>query len=177
MIQEIAADVLLGLAAATVLASALGILVMRGVYRKLHYVTPAALVAPALVALAVFVRQGVDENTGETLLAVAFMVIAGPFLTHATIRAARIRDQGDWRGRPGGPAPPSRPARTGLAGRRPPCRPAAGRSCPAPRRVTDPLRGAARADGHRAGHRADPGGRRGDRRGPDPPAGPPGRSS
>ena len=110
MIQEIAADVLLGLAVATVLASALGILVMRGVYRKLHYVTPAALVAPALVALAVFVRQGVDENTGETLLAVAFMVIAGPFLTHATVRAARIRDQGDWRGHPDGPPPSSRPA-------------------------------------------------------------------
>ena len=98
MIQEIAADVLLGLAAATVLASALGILVMRGAYRKLHYVTPAALVAPVLVALAVFVRQGVDENTGETLLAVAFMVIAGPFLTHATVRAARIRDQGRSQG-------------------------------------------------------------------------------
>ena len=60
--QEITADVLLGLAAATVLASALGILVMRDVYRKLHYVTPAALVAPALVALAVFVREGVDET-------------------------------------------------------------------------------------------------------------------
>ena len=105
MIQEVFADVLLGLAVAVVLASALGILVMRGVYRKLHFVTPAALVAPALVALAVFVRQGLDENTGETLLALLFMVIAGPYLTHATIRAARIRERGDWR--PGkGQAPP-----------------------------------------------------------------------
>jgi hypothetical protein len=24
-------------------------------------------------------------------------VIGGPFLTHATIRAARIREKGDWR--------------------------------------------------------------------------------
>ena len=33
------------------------------------------------------------------------MVIAGPFLTHATIRAARVRETGDWRpGRHGGTA-------------------------------------------------------------------------
>jgi multisubunit Na+/H+ antiporter MnhG subunit len=95
--REVAADVFLGLAAVTVLASALGILLMRGVYRKVHFLTPAALVAPALVAGAVFVRQGLDENTGQTLLALVFVVFASPFLTHATIRAARIREHGDWR--------------------------------------------------------------------------------
>lgn len=106
--QEVFADVLLGLAAAVVLASALGILVMRDFYRKLHFVTPAALVAPALVALAVFVQQGLDENTGETLLALLFVVIAGPYLTHATIRAARIREKGDWRLGKGGQVPPQK---------------------------------------------------------------------
>lgn len=105
MIRDVFADILLGLAAAIVLASALGILVMRDVYRKLHFVTPAALVAPVLVALAVFVQEGLDENTGETLLALLFVVIAGPYLTHATIRAARVREQGDWRGRKTGPVP------------------------------------------------------------------------
>ena len=106
MIREVFADVLLGLAAAIVLASSLGILLMRGVYRKLHFVTPVALVAPVLVAVAVFVQEGLDENTGETLLALMFLVIAGPFLTHATIRAARIREKGDWRPGQGGQAPP-----------------------------------------------------------------------
>jgi multicomponent Na+:H+ antiporter subunit G len=105
VIREVVADILLGVAAAIVLASALGILVMRDVYRKLHFVTPAALVAPALVALAVFVQEGLDENTGETLLALLFVVIAGPYLTHATIRAARIRERGDWRAGKGGPPP------------------------------------------------------------------------
>jgi multicomponent Na+:H+ antiporter subunit G len=110
VIRAVFADVLLGLAVAIVLASALGVLVMRDVYRKLHFVTPAALVAPVLVALAVLVQQGLDENTGETLLALLFVVMAGPYLTHATIRAARIRDQGDWRGRRPGPGP-SAPSR------------------------------------------------------------------
>ena len=110
IIREIFADALLGLAAAIVLVSSVGVLVMRGAYDKLHFVTPAALVAPVLVTMAVLVYTGFSAATTETLLALLFMVIAGPFLTHATIRAARVREKGDWRpGRQG-----STPAGKGL---------------------------------------------------------------
>jgi multisubunit Na+/H+ antiporter MnhG subunit len=57
------------------------------------------------VALAVLVRMGLYENTGETCVALVFMGIAGPFLSHATVRAIRIRETGDWRLRKGGQAP------------------------------------------------------------------------
>jgi len=97
MARDIVADVLLGLAVAVVISASVGVLVMRDPYQKLHFVTPAALVAPALVALAVLVQMGLYENTGETCLALLFMVIAGPYLSHATIRAIRVRDKGDWR--------------------------------------------------------------------------------
>jgi len=98
MAREILADVLLGLAVAVVLGSVAGVLVMRDAYQKLHYVTPVTLVAPVLVGLAVLAQSGWTENAAETWLAVAFMAAAGPFLSHATIRAARIREKGDWRG-------------------------------------------------------------------------------
>ena len=99
--QDIVSDILLGLAVLVVASASVGVLVMRDAYQKLHFVTPAALVAPALVALAVFVQVGVYENTGETFLALLFMVIAGPFLSHATIRAIRVREQGRLAPRPG----------------------------------------------------------------------------
>jgi len=102
--RDIGADILLGLAVVIVITSSVGVLVMRDPYQKLHFVTPAALVAPALVALAVLVRMGLDENTGETCVALVFMGIAGPFLSHATVRAIRIRETGDWRLRKGGQA-------------------------------------------------------------------------
>ena len=95
--REILADCLLGLAVAIVLASSVGILVMRDAYQKLHYVTPTALVAPVIVGLAVLAQSGLTLDTAETGLALVFVVIAGPFLSHATIRAARIRQTGDWR--------------------------------------------------------------------------------
>jgi multisubunit Na+/H+ antiporter MnhG subunit len=106
MTREIITDVLLALAVLTVAASALGVAVMPTAAARLHYVTPAAVVAPVLVALAVGVAQGLDENTGETVLALLVLLAVSPFLAHATIRAIRIREQGDWRGdglKPAGP--------------------------------------------------------------------------
>ena len=95
--QAIVDDVLLGLAVVLVLTSSVGILVMRDTYQKLHFLTPLALIAPLIVGLAVLVRSGWSENSSQTWLALLFVVIGSPFLTHATIRAARIREQGDWR--------------------------------------------------------------------------------
>jgi multisubunit Na+/H+ antiporter MnhG subunit len=105
IIKDVFSDILLGLAVAIVVASAVGVLAMPDAYQKLHFVTPAAMVAPLLVALAIMVQHGVYENTGESFLALGFMVIAGPFVSHATIRAIRIRENGDWRPHRGGEAP------------------------------------------------------------------------
>jgi uncharacterized MnhB-related membrane protein/multisubunit Na+/H+ antiporter MnhG subunit len=94
MARDVFSDMLLGLAVVIVAGASLGVLLMRDAYQKLHFVTPAALVAPVLVALAVLVRMGMTENTGETCLALLFMVIAGPYLSHATMRALRVREKG-----------------------------------------------------------------------------------
>ena len=97
MVKDVFSDILLGVAVLIVAGGSLGVLLMRDACQKLHFVTPAALVAPLLVALAILAQVGAYENTGETFLALLFMVIAGPFLSHATIRAIRVREKGDWR--------------------------------------------------------------------------------
>ena len=97
MIREVVTDVLLALAVLTVAAAALGVAIMPDAYARLHYVTPAAVVAPVFVPLAIFVREGLDENTGETIIALVFMLVTAPYLSHATIRAMRVRERGDWR--------------------------------------------------------------------------------
>jgi len=102
LIREVITDVLLALAVLTVAASAIGVAIVPDTYARLHYVTPAAVVAPVLVALAVFVTEGLNVNTGETVVALVFMIAAAPFLSHATIRAIRVREAGDWRGHPPG---------------------------------------------------------------------------
>lgn len=95
--RDVTADVLLALAVLVVLAACVGVLVMHGVYAKLHFLTPVSLVAPFLVAVAIGVQMGLRENTADSWLMLAFLLLAGPFLSHATLRAARIREKGDWR--------------------------------------------------------------------------------
>lgn len=107
MIRTVAVDVILAAAVAVALASAVGLVAMRDTYQKLHYVTPIALIAPLLLGLAVLVRSGFTENSALTWLALLFVVITAPLLSHATIRAARIRQTGDWR------APEDRGGRAG----------------------------------------------------------------
>ena len=102
MAREVVVDILLGLAALVVLGASVGIAVMPDAAAKLHFVTPATLVAPVLVMLAILAQGGLVENTGETVLALVFLVIGGPFLSHATIRAIRVRETGDWRHPPRG---------------------------------------------------------------------------
>lgn len=99
MSEQIVIGILLGAAVLVVLVSVVGLLAMRDVYQRVHYVTPISVVAPLLVAVAVTLREGWDQNTGGTWLAVGFLLLVSPFLSHATLRAARIREQGDWRGR------------------------------------------------------------------------------
>jgi multisubunit Na+/H+ antiporter MnhG subunit len=99
VIREVFTDALLVLATLTVLLSAVGIAVMPDALARLHYVTPAGVVAPVLVTLAVFVREGLDSNTGMTVIALVFMVAVSPYLSHATLRAIRARSD-DARERP-----------------------------------------------------------------------------
>jgi multisubunit Na+/H+ antiporter MnhG subunit len=96
-VQNVVADIFLALAVLVVLASSIGIFLMRSPYEKVHFVAPISIVAPVLVAVAVTVRQGYEEPTGQTWLAVAILAVASSVLAHATVRAARIRETGDWR--------------------------------------------------------------------------------
>jgi multisubunit Na+/H+ antiporter MnhG subunit len=104
------ADIFLAIAVVLVLASATGLLVMRDTYQKLHFVTPLAVLAPLAVGLAVLSRSGWSVNSSLIWLALVFLGIAGPFLSHATIRAARIRETGGWLpSRAPGPSRDTRP--------------------------------------------------------------------
>ena len=96
--MSVVVDMLLALAVLIVLASSVGILVMPDAYQKLHYVTPISVVAPVLVGVAVLIQSGWSTRSAQTWLALLFVVVASPVLSHATIRAARIRETGDWRG-------------------------------------------------------------------------------
>jgi monovalent cation/proton antiporter MnhG/PhaG subunit len=97
--QPVIAYVLLGGGVSLELVAALGLVAMRDVYDRLHYLGPATLGA-LLIAAAVWVYQGPSQIALEAMLVAAIVLIISPALAHATARAARISEHGDWRPQP-----------------------------------------------------------------------------
>ncbi len=99
-VGDILVAVLLILGVGIELVCCLGVLVMRGVYDRLHYTGPVSFGA-VLIAAAVVIREGVLSQIGAkaVLIAVVLLVVS-PVLVHATARAARLRERGELRAQP-----------------------------------------------------------------------------
>lgn len=95
-VRHVAEYILLILGVGITALSAIGILAMRSVYDRLHYVGSGS-VGAALVCVAVTVRESFSLIGDKTLLIAFFLLISGPVLTHATARAARVRERGQWK--------------------------------------------------------------------------------
>lgn len=96
-VQQLAIDVLLGLAVTVAVASTVGVIVARDNLDRLHFLTPVAVVSTSLVAIAVVSREALDGRGLKAVLVAATLVILGPVLNQATARAIRVHRQGDWR--------------------------------------------------------------------------------
>jgi multicomponent Na+:H+ antiporter subunit G len=94
--RAIGATVLLALGVGIELACCVGVLVMRGVYDKLHYTAPAATLGAFAIAGAVLLRESIVQFGIKAILVALALLITNPLLTHATARAARIRRFGAW---------------------------------------------------------------------------------
>ena len=87
-----AITVLLGLTVLLEIVCCAGILVMKTPLQRLHYVGPAAMVCPVLVALAVAVSKNPLSGAGlKAIFIAAVVVVFAPVLSHATGRAAVSR--------------------------------------------------------------------------------------
>ena len=95
MVREAIVIALLGLAVLVVLISSIGLWAMDDVFDRLHFLGPLTL-ATILVAIAVVVEEGFSAAGAKSLLVAAGIAIFNPILSHATARAARVRQYGHW---------------------------------------------------------------------------------
>jgi multicomponent Na+:H+ antiporter subunit G len=92
----VAVALLLGLGVTALAVSALGVLVMRDALDRLHFTAPASTVSPVCFAAAVLVEEPLSSSGVKAILVAALIVLTTPVLSHATARAARIREAGRW---------------------------------------------------------------------------------
>jgi multisubunit Na+/H+ antiporter MnhG subunit len=94
VVRPVVVDALLVVAVVVQAGSCLGVLVMRDAYSRLHYAAAATTVGPIAVAAAVVVEEALSEQGVKAVLTAAVLLTGGALLTHATGRAARVREHG-----------------------------------------------------------------------------------
>jgi len=85
------AAMLVSFGVAVELACCLGVFLMEDAYDKLHYLGPAAIVGPVLIAAGIITVEGLGQAGIKSLLTAALLAVASPVLSHATARALYIR--------------------------------------------------------------------------------------
>jgi monovalent cation/proton antiporter MnhG/PhaG subunit len=86
--------ILLSVGVAAALLCCLGILIVPGVYDRLHYLSALSTVPAILIVVAVTIEAGLSADAVKALIAGAILVLTGPVVTHAIARSARIRERG-----------------------------------------------------------------------------------
>jgi multicomponent Na+:H+ antiporter subunit G len=94
---NVAIDLLLIIATASVALTSLGVLVSRDPYQRMHFLAPAATVGTVCVAVAILLHESMSQLGIKTLISAGVLFLMNPVLTHATARAARTREKGAGR--------------------------------------------------------------------------------
>ncbi|HWE11020.1 MAG TPA: monovalent cation/H(+) antiporter subunit G [Solirubrobacteraceae bacterium] len=95
-VRSVVATVLLIAGCSLEVLAVLGLVVMRDVYDRLHYVGLAGYGA-LLISVGVVVRESFSLIGDKALATGAVLVVFGAILVHGTARSLRIRQHGDWR--------------------------------------------------------------------------------
>jgi monovalent cation/proton antiporter MnhG/PhaG subunit len=91
---------LLGAAATVCVLCAVGLLVMRDAYQRLHFSSPIVSIGIALIVAAVWVEDPQWQSRIKAVLIAIILFLTNATLSHATARAIRLRDLGHWAPRP-----------------------------------------------------------------------------
>jgi multicomponent Na+:H+ antiporter subunit G len=91
-VRDVVVWILLGLAALTVVLSAVGLVAARDTIPRLHFLTPVTSVAAPLTGVAYVVDQGLGLAGGLVLGIVAVLAATGPPLGSAIGRVAAVEE-------------------------------------------------------------------------------------
>ncbi len=106
---HIAVTVLLAIAVIVALICCLGLVLMKDFYERLHYMATVSTISSVCVLAAVVVQEGWGQATLKTIVIVLVLFFMNATLTHATARAARVRQLGHWTADPEENIPVAKP--------------------------------------------------------------------
>lgn len=95
--SDIAVALLLVVGVGVLVVCAIGLVAIGDCFDRLHVIGPASTVAPLAIAAAIVVREGIGPGGVKSIIVAVLLLVTSPVLTHATARAARVRQFGHWK--------------------------------------------------------------------------------
>ncbi len=93
---DIAVDICLGV---TVVVSAIccwALVLFHDAFERLHYLSTITTVSTFALLLAVVIKEGAGQAAIKVILSFVVLLLINAVVTHATARAARVRQFGQW---------------------------------------------------------------------------------
>lgn len=94
---RLAVEILLWFAVAVAWLSCVGLLVMDHVFDKLHYLAPVTTVSMFAIVAAVVIEEGAGQAAMKSLVVAVGLLLINAVVSHATARAHRAQELGDWK--------------------------------------------------------------------------------
>jgi monovalent cation/proton antiporter MnhG/PhaG subunit len=79
---------------------AIGLMISRGALAKLHFTALCGSIGIPAGCVALMIQHGASQVTVKAVLVAVFSILTNAVLTHATGRAVRVAQKGDWRLQP-----------------------------------------------------------------------------
>jgi monovalent cation/proton antiporter MnhG/PhaG subunit len=95
-VGQIAVDILLGIGVLSALLCCVALLVMKDLYERLHYLSPPSSLSVMCFAAAVLIDKKLTQSGIKALIIMVVLLVMNSVLTHATARAARVRQFKEW---------------------------------------------------------------------------------
>jgi monovalent cation/proton antiporter MnhG/PhaG subunit len=108
---DLAVYVLLSIGCLSFLVTALGILLIKDFYEQVHFLAPGSLIGAIAIPAAVVVREGLSQAGAKAILIAILLVWANPVVSHAMLRAGRIRRKEQWQPLPDENIPVAHPGK------------------------------------------------------------------
>jgi multicomponent Na+:H+ antiporter subunit G len=96
VIRDVATGAFLVLGIGIELLCCAGLVAMKDVFDRMHFLGPAASLGPLSIAVAITVQRGYSLASTKAFIVALILTATGPALTHALARAARVRLFEHW---------------------------------------------------------------------------------
>ncbi len=93
---DIAVAVFLGICVVLTFISCWALVLFKDAFERLHYLSAITTISTFALLVAVVIKEGAGQATIKTILVFVLLLLVNAVLSHATARAARVRQYGNW---------------------------------------------------------------------------------